>query len=66
MKTLLIVSIGALLFATSGCTSTVALGAGANEDKVIGASASTDGVSITLPLVKLTTSPTSSTKEKKK
>jgi hypothetical protein len=46
--------------------STVALGTKANEDEVIGASASTEGASVTLPLLKVSTSTTSSPKEKKK
>ena len=52
MKTLVTLTVGALLIAVSGCTSTVTLGTKANESQVIGASAGQEGVSLTLPFVK--------------
>ena len=61
MKTLVILTVGTLLFAVSGCTSTVTLGSKANESQVIGASAGQEGVSLTLPLVKGEVTPTKTT-----
>ena len=58
--------VGMSLFAMSGCTSTVTLGPKANETKVVGASAGTDGASVTLPLIRGEVSPTTETKTKKK
>ena len=52
MKKLVTLTVGALLIAASGCTSTVTLGAKANESKLLGASVGGEGVSLTLPLVK--------------
>tara|TARA_Y100000593_G_scaffold56456_2_gene105325 strand:- start:8020 stop:8235 length:216 start_codon:yes stop_codon:yes gene_type:complete len=52
MKTLTTLLVAGVLFLTSACTSTVTLGPKANETSVVGASAGTDGVSLTLPLVK--------------
>ena len=65
MKTLVTLTVGALLFAASGCTSTVTLGAKANESQILGASAGEEGVSLTLPLVKgeVTPTPATTTKE---
>ena len=63
MKTLVTLTVGALLFATSGCTSTVTLGPSANESAVVGVTAGQDGASVTLPLIKAETTPTETTKE---
>ena len=57
MKTLVTLTIGTLLLVASGCTSTVTLGPSANESAVVGASAGTDGASLTLPLIKGEVSP---------
>ena len=54
MKTLVTLTVGALLFAVSGCLSTVALGPQANKDQVVGASLGADGASVTVPLLKAT------------
>ena len=43
-----------LLFAASGCTSTLSVGPQANKDAVIGGDVSTESASVTLPLVKAT------------
>ena len=61
MKKLVTLTVGALLFAASGCTSTVTLGAKANESQVVGASANQEGVSLTLPFVKGEISPAETT-----
>lgn len=61
MKILVTLTVGALLFAVSGCTSTVTLGPKANESQVIGASAGQEGVSLTLPFVKGEVTPTEAT-----
>ena len=63
MKTLVTLTVGALLFAASGCTSTVTLGAKANETQLLGASAGEEGISLTLPLVKGEVAPATTTKE---
>ena len=63
MKKLVTLTVGALLFAASGCTSTVTLGAKANEAQLLGASAGEEGISLTLPLVKGEVSPATTTKE---
>ena len=52
MKTLVTLIVGASLFVASGCTSTVTLGPSANESAVVGATAGTEGASLTLPLIK--------------
>ena len=65
MKTLVTLTVGALLFVASGCTSTVSLGTKANETQVLGASAGEEGVSLTLPLVKAEITPATATKTKK-
>jgi hypothetical protein len=52
MRILVTLTVGALLLAVSGCTSTVTLGPKANESQVLGASAGQEGVSLTLPFVK--------------
>ncbi len=51
MKTLVTLIAATVLFVT-GCTSTVTLGPKANADTVLGATAGTDGASLTLPLIK--------------
>jgi hypothetical protein len=58
MKPLVIVTVGMLLFAASGCSSTVTLGPKANENEVLGATAGTGGVSLTLPLLRGEVTPT--------
>ena len=63
MKKLVILTVGTLLIAASGCTSTVTLGAKANESKLLGASAGGEGVSLTLPLVKGQITPQATPKE---
>ena len=65
MKTLVTLTVGTLLFAASGCTSTVTLGPSANEDAVIGVSAGQSGAAVTVPLVNATVSPTETTTPKK-
>ena len=53
MKTLYYIGMIAFLLGFAiGCTSTVTLGPKANDSSVIGASASTEGASVTLPLIK--------------
>lgn len=52
MKKLLTTTVGVLLFAASGCSSTLTVGPQANKDTVVGADVGDDGVSVTLPLVK--------------
>ena len=63
MKTLVTLTVGALLFAASGCTSTVTLGSKANESQILGASAGEEGVRLTLPLVKGEVTPATTSKE---
>ena len=63
MKTLVTLTVGALLIAVSGCTSTVTLGAKANEAQLLGASAGEEGISLTLPHVKGEVTPATTTKE---
>ena len=59
MKTLYYIGMAVVLFGmTTGCTSTVTLGPKANDSTVIGASAGTDGASLTLPLIKGEVRPT--------
>jgi len=53
MKTLIATSAVAILFFT-GCSSTVSVGPNANKSSLLGASANTDGVSVTVPWVKAT------------
>ena len=55
MKAVVILSIGALLFVASGCSSTMTLGRKANEKKCLNVSAGWDHASVTLPLVKVGT-----------
>ena len=55
MKKLVTLTVGTLLFVASGCSSTVTLGSKANQDGLIGASASTKGASVTVPFVKAET-----------
>jgi uncharacterized protein YcfL len=70
MKTLVTLTVGMLLFAVSGCSSTMTVGPQANEDAVVGASLSTEGASVTLPLIKgsvgtaSTTAPATTKKKK--
>ena len=64
MKTLVILTVGALLFVASGCSSTVTLGSKANQDGYLGASASTKGASVTAPFVKAETAVVPSSKKK--
>ena len=66
MKTLVTLTVGMLLFAASGCSSTVTLGTAANEDAVVGVSASPVGASVTLPLIKAETRTTETTTKKEK
>ena len=54
------------LFVVSGCTSTVTLGPQANEDAVVGASLSTSGAGVTLPLISAETKATETTTKKSK
>ena len=52
MKTLVMITVGALLFVASGCTSTLVVGPKANKDGCLNASANTGGVGVTLPWVR--------------
>jgi hypothetical protein len=65
MKKLVTLTVGALLFVASGCTSTVTVGPRANDSAWLGANASTKGASVTVPLVKASIA-TALPKEKKK
>ncbi len=65
MKKLVTLTIGTLFFVASGCSSTVTLGSKANQDGYLGASASTKGASVTVPLVKAETAVVETTKKKK-
>jgi hypothetical protein len=58
MKRKVTLTVGTLFFAAImlGCTSTVTLGPKANATEVVGATAGTSGVSLTLPFVKAETS----------
>jgi len=59
--------VGILLIAivgTLGCSSTVTLGPKANESAVVGATAGIEGASVTLPLLKAETRPTTTKEEK--
>lgn len=66
MKTLIAITV--IMLVGAGCTSTVTLGPKANEDGIVGASATTDGVSVTVPFVKTevksTSTPAETTKKK--
>ena len=64
MKTLVTLTVGALLFAASGCTSTVSLGTKANETQILGASAGEEGLSVTVPFVKAQITPATATTTK--
>ena len=57
MKTLVTLTAAIVLFVT-GCSSTVTLGPKANTDKYLGATAGTEGASVTLPFVKGEVAPT--------
>ena len=61
MKKLVTLTVGALLFAASGCTSTVTLGPSANEDAVVGVSAGQNGAAVTVPFVNATVAPSEAT-----
>jgi len=65
MKKLVTLTVGALLFAASGCSSTVTLGSKANQDGLLGASASAKGASVTVPFVKAEAAVVETTKKKK-
>jgi len=65
MKKLVTLTVGTLLFVASGCSSTITLGTAANEDGLVGASASPAGASVTLPLIKAETKPVETTTGKK-
>tara|TARA_B100000700_G_C14902674_1_gene788163 strand:+ start:910 stop:1107 length:198 start_codon:yes stop_codon:yes gene_type:complete len=52
MKTLVTVTVGALLFVASGCSSTLTVGPQANDSSYLGADASLKGASVTVPFVK--------------
>ena len=64
MKALLAIAVGTLVL--TGCTSTLTVGPKANENMVLGASANTEGASLTLPLVKASVGTTTTTKTTKK
>jgi|TARA_B110000196_G_C20871501_1_gene532292 hypothetical protein len=64
MKAIVTVAIGMLIVA-SGCSSTVTLGPKANDTEVLGATAGTGGVSLTLPLIRGEVTPTTPTETKK-
>jgi len=66
MKTLVTLTVGALLFVASGCSSTMTVGPSANKDGYLGATASTKGASVTVPFVKAEASVTETTTKKKK
>jgi hypothetical protein len=66
MKTLVTLTVGTLLFVASGCSSTMTVGPQANKDGVLGASLSTESVSVTLPLIKGTVGTAPTTTKKKK
>ena len=65
MKKLVTLTVGTLLFVASGCSSTVTLGTAANEDSLLGASASAEGASVTVPFIKAESKTVATTKEKK-
>ena len=65
MKTLVTLTVGALLFVASGCSSTMTVGPQANADGVVGASLSTESASVTLPLIKGTVGTATTTTKKK-
>ena len=65
MKTLVTLTVGALFFAASGCSSTMTIGPRANKDGYLGASASTAGASVTVPFVKAEAVVTETAKKKK-
>lgn len=48
----------AIVLFVTGCSSTVTLGPQANKDKYLGATAGTEGASVTLPFVKGEVTPT--------
>jgi len=52
-KAMTLLAIGAFLFVSSGCTSTIVLGPKANTEKCLNASADWNHVGVTLPLVKV-------------
>ena len=64
MKTLVTIVVGA--FVLTGCSSTLTVGPEANEASYFGADASTQGASVTVPLVKASLKATPSENKKKK
>ena len=52
MKKLVMLIIGASLFAASGCTSTLTVGPKANKEKCLNVSADWNHVGVTLPWIK--------------
>jgi uncharacterized protein YcfL len=64
MKTLIALVIGTL--ALTGCSSTLTVGPKANDSSYFGADASTQGASVTVPLVKASLKATPSETKKKK
>ena len=64
MKKLVTLTVGTLFFVASGCSSTVTLGPKANQDGLVGASASITGVSVTVPFVKAETKTIPTTEKK--
>lgn len=62
MKTLVATAAVIMLFG-AGCTSTVTLGPKANENAVVGATATPEEASVTLPLLKASIGTTKTTKE---
>ena len=61
MKQILTLTIGTLLIASSGCSSTVTLGTAANKESVLGASVGSEGATVTVPLVSATIVPSETT-----
>ena len=64
MKTLVALAIGTLVL--TGCSSTLTVGPKANDSSYFGADASTQGASVTVPLVKASVKATPSENKKKK
>jgi len=64
MKTLVTIVVGA--FVLTGCSSTLTVGPKANDSSYFGADASTQGASVTVPLVKASVKATPSENKKKK
>ena len=64
MKTLVAIVVGT--FVLTGCSSTLTVGPKANDSSYFGADASTQGASVTVPLVKASVKATPSESKKKK